>query len=191
MTRHPLRDAMPFPLTDAVVEKCLRPDHELDAVFATAYRGSLASVPGERRSGALNGIVGHVAECVIESVLHELGYYPIWDLEGPGRHGIDLAMLSPATDRVIVFEVKGTLRRRRLPSLTRGELEQLSAAWIDKADNPGMADLELESGDVYGGVAVAQFADRSFRIGLSSDFQSLRPVDSIEQLIDLTWLDRL
>ncbi len=98
-------------------------------------------------------------------------------------------MLSPAMDRVIVFEVKGTLRPRRLPPLSRAELQQLSAAWIDKKDNPGMASLELESRDVYGGMAVVQFADRCSRIGLTSDFESLHAIQSTEQLLDLEWLD--
>lgn len=39
---------------------------------------------------------------------------------------------------VFAVEVKGILRARRVPRLTRGELEQMSEAWVDKPDNPGM-----------------------------------------------------
>jgi hypothetical protein len=94
-------------------------------------------------------------------------------------------------DRIIVFEVKGTLRPNRLPTLVRGELKQLSAAWVDKKDNPGMATLEVESSDVYGGMAVVQFAERSYRIALTSGFESLHPITRIDQLLELEWLDRL
>ena len=144
MNTHPLRSAAPFALDARVVELCLRADDPIDAVFAEAFRSSLDTIPRASRHGALAGVTGHVAESVIEVILSEHGYQPIWHFEGPGRHGIDLAMLSPALDRVIVFEVKGTLRPRRLPGLSRRELRQMSTAWMDKKDNPGMASLELE-----------------------------------------------
>jgi hypothetical protein len=188
MPRHPLRDATPFALDAALVESCLT-DKPVDAVFRAAFRESLSSVPRDARSGALAGTTGHIAESVIEVVLNELGYAPLWHFTGPGGHGIDLAMLSPAMDRVIVLEVKGTLSPRRLPRLTRGELAQLSDAWIDKRDNPGMANLEMTSEDVYGAMAIVQFAERNYRIGLSADFATLHPVVSLDQLTELDWLD--
>jgi hypothetical protein len=104
---------MAFPLADAVVEECLRDGNPLDAAFATAYYDSLAALPRETRPGALGGIVGHVAEAVIESELHELGYHPLWDLEGPGRHGIDLAMLSPALESTSLSTSTGWIASRR------------------------------------------------------------------------------
>jgi hypothetical protein len=71
--------------------------------------------------------------------------------------------LAPG-DVVVAIEVKGTLVRRRVPRLSGRELTQMSAAWVDKADNPGMAELGLQSGDVYGGVVVVNFADMIWRI---------------------------
>jgi hypothetical protein len=69
---------------------------------------------------------------------------------GPGRHGADLIMLHLASEMVFAVEVKGTLRPRHIPRLTRRELEQMSAAWIGKSDNPAMTSTELRSDDVYG-----------------------------------------
>ena len=52
-----------------------------------------------------------------------------------------------------------------------------------------MTELELTSDDVYAGMAIVQFADRTHRFGLSADFQTLHPIRSIDQLVDLAWLD--
>jgi hypothetical protein len=185
----PLRTATPFPLDPAIVESCIKTGDSIDALFADAFRSSLNAMPPALRRGALPGITGHMAESVAEVVLSDLGYTPIWHFPGPGRHGIDLAMLSPTMDRVVVFEVKGTLRPGTLPRLSTYELRQMSAAWIDKRDNPGMATLELESADVYGGVFVVQFAERAYRVALTSDFETLRPVTSQDELVELAWLD--
>ena len=189
MNVHPLRAAASFPIDDETVESCLDAEDPVDRMFLQAFRSSLAAIPIHARGGALAGVTGHVAESVVELVLSDLGYQPLWHFAGPGRHGIDLAMLSPAMDRVVVLEVKGTLRPRRLPRLTSSELRQMSAAWMDKPDNPGMATLGVDSADVYGGVAVVQFAERAYRIGLTNDFEVLRPVESLVQLVDLDWLD--
>jgi hypothetical protein len=188
MPRHPLRDATAFALDPEIVESCVNGRLPVDAVFRKAFRRSLASVPRSLRPAALAGVTGHVAESVIEVILHGLGYFPMWHFAATGGHGIDLAMLSPNADRVLVLEVKGTLRASRLPRLARGELIQLSSAWTDKRDNPGMTELGLRSSDVYAGFAVVQFADRTYRFGLSRDFETLQPVDSIGQLADLSWL---
>lgn len=47
---------------------------------------------------------------------------------------------------------------------------------MDKADNPGMAELGLQSADVYGGVVVVNFADMTWRTALTSGPATLRPV---------------
>lgn len=51
-----------------------------------------------------------------------------------------------------------------------------------------MAGLGLESGDVYGGVVTINFADSVWRMALTPDFETLRPVAAVEELLDLTWL---
>ncbi len=64
----------------------------------------------------------------------------------------------------------------------------MSAEWVDKTDNPGMAELGLRSNDIYGAVAVINFADMTWRIALTADFSALSPVIHIGQLADLGWL---
>ncbi len=64
----------------------------------------------------------------------------------------------------------------------------MSAGWIDKTDNPGMADLGLASSDVYGGVVVVNFADLTWRAALTRDFLVFEPVSRLSQLRDLAWL---
>jgi hypothetical protein len=102
---------------------------------------------------------------------------------------VDLLFLTP-DDKVIAVEVKGTLTAGRIPRLSRHELTQMSAEWVDKADNPGMAELGLRSADIYGAVAVINFADMTWRIALTADFSALSPVIPIGQLTDLDWLPR-
>ncbi len=67
-------------------------------------------------------------------------------------------------------------------------MAQMSASWVDKADNPGMAELRLQSADVYGGIVAINFADLTWRMGLTLDFATLIPVNGIEQLTNLGWL---
>ncbi len=77
---------------------------------------------------------------------------------------------------------------RRIPRLSRREMLQMSAAWVDKADNPGMAELELGSRDVYGAVVAVNFADMVWRIALTADFLAFQPVMHFGQVAVLGWL---
>ena len=157
-------------------------------MLAHAWRGSLAALSPAERRGALAGVTGHVAESVVEVVLAELGYQLLWHFAGPGRHGVDLIVLCPSMERVVAVEVKGTLRPRYWPRLSRRELVQMSGAWVDKVDNPGMANWELRSDDVYGAVALVNFAAMAYRVAFTADFQQLEPVRDLDQLGDLGWL---
>jgi hypothetical protein len=96
-------------------------------------------LPPALRTGALPGITGHVAESLVEMILSDHGYVPLAHHVGPGRHGADLIMLHLTSEMAFAVEVKGTLRPRHVPHLTRGELDQMSTAWVDKSDNPAMA----------------------------------------------------
>lgn len=99
--------------------------------------GGTAPTAWDRRNeNAIAGVTGHVAESVAELLLGEIGWRVLWHFVGPGRHGIDLLFLAPG-DVVVAVKVKGTLVGGRVPGLSRRELAQMSAAWIDKADNPG------------------------------------------------------
>ena len=39
----------------------------------------------------------------------------------------------------------------------------MGTAWLDKVDNPGMAELDFASSDIYGAVAAVNFTDLSWR----------------------------
>jgi hypothetical protein len=163
-----LRRSSPFRLDAAVIEDCLDPRSAADRLFARGWRSGLASLTRAERC-AVAGVTGHVAESVTEVLLDRLGWWVLWHFAGPGRHGVDLVFLSP-DDKIVAVEVKGTLSAGRIPRLSRREMTQMSAEWVDKADNPGMAELDLRSADIYGAVAVINFADMAWRVALTSDF---------------------
>lgn len=172
-------------VSDCLDERCLK-----DQLFARAWRESLhALTPGERR-GALAGVTGHVAESVTEVLFEARCYYPVWHFTGAGGHGVDLLMLCPALERIVAIEVKGTLRLGHWPRFRRGEITQMSLDWMNKSDNPGMAEWELEGRDVYGAAVLINFADMRYRLGLTCDFSELHPLTSLDELSDLAWLDR-
>jgi hypothetical protein len=180
-----LRKAAPFPLDSAMVEDCLGPE-AIDGVFAEGWRRGPASLTRAERC-AVAGVTGHMAESVTEVVFDHLEWHVLWHFAGPGRHGVDLVFVAP-DDKIVAVEVKGTLVAGRIPRLSQRDIGQMSVSWVDKADNPGMAELGLKSADVYGGVVVINFADLTWRMGLTLDFSALIPVTEIEQLADLGWL---
>jgi hypothetical protein len=181
-----LRKATAFPIDPAVVAACLDLSCARDCLFGRALRSGPGSLTRAERS-AVAGVTGHVAESVTEVLLDQFGWRPLWHFAGPGRHGIDLALLTP-DDKIVAAEVKGTLVARRIPRLTRRALAQMSAEWIDKADNPGMAELELRSSDIYGAFSVINFADMTWRVAMTADFAELQPVTWSEQLINVDWI---
>lgn len=181
-----LRDATPFAVDAAVVQDCLDPTTPADALFARAWRSGVGVLTRGERCG-IAGVTGHVAESVTEVLLADHGWHVLWHFTGPGRHGVDLVLLTP-DDHVVAVEVKGTLVPARIPRLSRRELAQMSAEWVDKADNPGMAELGLDSADVYGAVVAVNFADLTWRMAMTDDFVSLRPVTDAAQLLTLDWL---
>ena len=180
-----LRRAPAVDLQRSPVEHCLDLRQPGDVRFHLAWTRSLDAVAHNERAGALAGVTGHGGESVVELLLADVGYHPVWHFTGPGRHGVDLLMLSPAADHVLAIEVKGTLRTGRLPRLSRRATLQMSAAWVDKRDNPGMAEWELQSADLYGAVIAVNFADMAVRAVTSDDFVGWRPVASLAELVDL------
>jgi hypothetical protein len=74
--------------------------------------------------------------------------------------------------------------------LSRRDVEQMSAEWLNNVDNPGMRELELAHKDLYGAVVLINFADPTFRVAMTADFVRLHPVRSDEQLSDPSWLRR-
>jgi hypothetical protein len=177
-----LRSAPPLPLSAAVVASCLDLGNPLDARFAHAWTHSLQVLERRLRGDALAGVSRHVAESVVEVLLADVGYRAVWQFTGPGRHGVDLLMASPTLDHVLAIEVKGTLRARHVPRLSRRAVAQMSAAWVDQRDNPGMAEWQLQSADVYGAVVAVSFAEMAVRAIVSEDFEHWRPVAALEDL---------
>ncbi len=185
--RSPLRQASVFPIAADLISACLDQTAPRDKLFNQAWQSGPSSLTHRERC-AIAGVTGHVAESVAELLLDAIGWRVLWHFTGPGRHGVDLVFVAP-DDKVLAIEVKGTLVAGRIPPLSRRELVQMSAAWIDKADNPGMAELGLDSADVYGGVVIINFAELTWRAALTPDFVSLLPVRVTEELTDLGWLD--
>ena len=181
-----LRQTAAFSLDAAIVDGCLDLASAGDRLFARGWRSGPASLTRAERC-AVAGETGHIAESVTEVLLDRLDWRVLWHFTGPGRHGVDLVFLTP-DDKVAAVEVKGTLTTGRIPRLSRREITQMSAEWVDKADNPGMAELGLRSADVYGAVAVINFADMTWRIALTADFSALSPVTDLGQLTRLGWL---
>jgi hypothetical protein len=56
---------------------------------------------------------------VVELLLADFGSQVLWHFTGPGPSRVDLIVLCPAAGRVVVVEVKGTLRPRYWPRLSR------------------------------------------------------------------------
>jgi hypothetical protein len=67
----------------------------------------------------------------------------------------------------VAVDVKG-----RLGGAGRGcpgrELAQMSAAWVDTRDNPGMANWKLGSEDVDGAVVLVNFATMAYRAAFTA-----------------------
>ncbi|MDF1597094.1 MAG: hypothetical protein P1T08_13520 [Acidimicrobiia bacterium] len=183
-----IRTATAHPLDPDMVESHLLPEKEGDQLFAHAWHDGLSSLPIGSRRGRLAGTTGHIAESIVETVLVDIGYTPLWHFAA-GGHGVDLVLITPQFDAVLAIEVKGTLRPGRLPSLRRADLDQMTPEWLEKSDNPGMKEWNLTAEDVFGAVFLVNFADRLIKAGVTSDFRTVLPVDRLDDLADLSWLD--
>ena len=185
---NPLRDAVPLQISRATVEICLDPAEPGDQLFRAAWTGSLEAHSRAHRCGALPGITGHVAESVVELMLVDHGFVAVAHHPGPGRHGVDLLMLHLEAEMLFAVEVKGTLVPGRVPRLTRGEVQQMSGAWVDKPDNPAMTNWGLGSQDVFGALAAVNFADMTLRVTFTADFVAFSAVRSASWLRTPAWL---
>jgi hypothetical protein len=181
-----LRQASAFRLDTPLIEGCIDPASAKDRLFGRGWRSGPGSLTRAERC-AVAGVTGHIAESVLEVLLDRLDWHVLWHFTGPGRHGVDLVFLT-RDDKIAAVEVKGTLTAGRIPGLSHREMTQMSAEWVDKADNPGMAELGLRSADIYGAVAVINFADMTWRVVLTADFSTLSPVIHLGQLTRLDWL---
>jgi hypothetical protein len=175
--RAALRAATPFPLPVEAVERCLLDD----PLFVRAWIDGPASLTVEERRGRLSVDVGTIAESVATLLLQEAGLDVFAELAAAGVHGVDLLALTRAGE-VVAIEVKGTFRQGAVPLLRRGRLRQMSLEWLSSPANPAMVECGLEGVDVYGAILVVDFADRSWRIALTRDYETFRPVVELREL---------
>jgi hypothetical protein len=175
-----MRQSAAFPLDAAVVLACLDPASAPDRLFAQAWRSGPSALTRAQRC-AVAGTTGHIAESVTEVLLDGLQWRALWHHRGPGPHGVDLIFLTP-DDQIVAVEVKGTLVAGRVLRLPRGEIGQMSTAWVDKADNPWMAELDVRSSEIYGAATAVNFADMTWRAALTDTFVTWSPVTDVEQL---------
>jgi hypothetical protein len=179
-----------LPLDGEMVAACIDPrERPQDADLAVAFARGLAALAPAQRRGALAGLIGHLAESVAESLLVDAGWSPVWHFVGPGRHGVDLLVLDPNAERVFAVEVKGTLRPNRWPSMRRGELAQMDVTWLDKTDNPAMVEWGITSADVFGALVLVNLHDLVFKVALTCDFCHWRPIQTLDELNDVAWLE--
>ncbi len=101
---------------------------------------------------------------------------------------MDLLLLDP-DESVLALEVKGTLRRGRIPNLAPSSLKQMSREWLNSPANHAMVEWGLEADDLYTGVIVVDLAVPAFRVALSSNFETYVPVLDLGQLASLKALD--
>lgn len=179
-----LREATALPIDGGVITGCLDNTKPADALFARARRDGLASIDRSSRP-QLARVTGEVAESLAEIILAEQGYDLVWHITTPGIHGVDLLFASP-DNYVLALEVKGTLRPGAIPRFTPSRLRQMSREWLNDPNNPGMADWSLAADDLFAGVMIVDLAWASFRIALSTDFETYAAVSKLEQLRRLT-----
>ncbi|WP_404348433.1 hypothetical protein LG324_12845 [Phycicoccus jejuensis] len=148
-----------------------------------------APLPAALRSSALP-VLGNVAEAVLEALLVDHGWQPVYDDDrgfssGPG---VDLLMLDPTLSRLVAIEVKSTIQQGRWPRLSRARSKQLTPQWLDGPGNAGMAELGMSSADIYLMVAQVHLRNRRWRCCLAGDATAPQPVTEKRQLADLDWL---
>ena len=173
----PIRRTQGAPFTRADVGALLDLEDARDAAFAHALDHGLRAARRRPGSGSLPNVTGHVAESLVETLLADVGLMPAWHFE-KGGVGVDLLMLTPGLDAVLAIEVKGTLRPGHWPTLTRRAPAQFSPAWLDRLGNAGMEQNGLAADDVYGLVALVNFAELETRWGATWDFATFEPLES-------------
>jgi hypothetical protein len=65
----------------------------------------------------------------------------------------------------------------------------MHVSWLDKSDNPAMSEWGVSSADVYGGLALVNFADLRYKVALTSDFETWHMVERAVHLQAPDWLD--
>lgn len=89
------------------------------------------AIPVHLRSSTLP-VLGNIAEALVESMLVDFGWQPLYDDDSrySAGHGVDLLMLDPSLSAVIALEVKSTIQRRRWPRLASASRAQMTPGWL-------------------------------------------------------------
>lgn len=177
--RAALRLATPIGFPRAWREELLLPGAADDLFRRAAADGLDALAPSERR-GHLPVVIGAVAEAVAARALDEAGCRLFSQLIETGARGADLLFLTPA-ERVLVIEVKGTLRPGSLPRMPRSKRKQMSAPWLDSGNAP-MLEWQLTAADVYGAVMVVDLVDAALRLAVTADYEGFAPASRLDHL---------
>jgi hypothetical protein len=193
-----LRSATPFDIPEQSLEECLTASPELLArphrIAAPESMVKAALLGGPRITSdvmsAAAPVLGNIAEAVVEKMLADLGWQPVYDDDAGFSfgHGVDLLMLDPALERMVAIEVKSTIQPARWPRLARGGNEQLTPAWFNSPGNQGMGAWGLGDTDVFTMVAQVHFRRRLWRSCIAHDASVPVAVADAEQLADLAWL---
>ena len=183
--RAAIRGAADLPLPREHVEACLHEDG--DALFRRAWGDGLDVLTIDERRGRLSSDTGLIAEAVATLLLGDVGLDVFAQIVTLGVHGVDLLALAPE-GTVLALEVKGTLRASSIPRFSRGALRQMSIEWLNDPRNPAMGEWHLEALDIYGGIAVIDFARDVWRVALTSNYKGFRPVVDVEQVRALSTL---
>jgi hypothetical protein len=176
--RAAIRAAADLPLRRERVDECLRDD----PLFRRAWSDGLDAVPLAERRGRLAVDTGWIAESVATLLLADAGLDVFAQIVKPGTHGVDLLALAPE-GTVLALEVKGTLRAGSIPRFSRGRHRQMTIAWLNDPGNPAMVEWELEALDIFGGIALIDFARRSWRAALTGDYHGFTPVHHVGELL--------
>lgn len=196
-----LAAATALPLAEDIVTSCIpsqpatpdgyQPLTPTEVAFTAAFATSLPQLSPSQRIG-LQATAGNIAEAVVEVILADAGWNPLYHEHRPasGGHGVDLLMLTPDLKKVFAIEVKATLQRARWPRLARPHQQQMSPPWLDRISNEGMVDVDLQSADIYGMVSFVHFARRKLKFVVTNDFTTYEPVSSTDDLLDVAQLLR-
>ncbi|MBR7744778.1 hypothetical protein KC207_15890 [Phycicoccus sp. BSK3Z-2] len=198
VTQLALRRATEFTIPEETLQGTLTAtpvlirDPERLALLEAAVKEVLtegAPLPAAVRSSALP-VLGNIAEAVVETLLADHGWQPVYD-DSQGfssGSGVDLLMLDPTLSRLVAIEVKSTIQQGRWPRLARGPSKQLTPHWLDGPRNTGMAEWGVPSASVYLMVAQVHLRRRRWRCCLAGDPMAPQPVTEEQQLDDLDWL---
>lgn len=146
------------------------------------------AIPVHVRSSTLP-VLGNIAEALVESMLVDFGWQPLYDDDSgqSAGHGVYLLMLDSSLSAVIALEVKSTIQRTRWPRLASDSREQMTPAWLGRASNVGMREWTLEADDVYSMTVQVHLDRLKWRACIAAELKALKPVSNLNQLLDVTW----